>query len=170
MLKMPESDQQCSSSPMRSRFGSADRVVLPVPERPNRTEERPESAVGRGRAVHREHAALRHQVVHDREDGLLHLAGVLGAEDDDLAVLDAEIDARLGGHARGEPVGGEPAGVVDDVIGRPEGGKLLPGGADEHDVHEQRVVGALADDPDANSMVGVPAGEAVDAIEPVVRC
>ncbi len=124
-------------------------------------------AVGRGRAVHREHAALRHQVVHDREDGLLHLARVLGAEDDNLAVLDAEVDARLGGHARGEPVGGEPARVVDDVIGRPEGGKLLPGGADEHVVHEQRVVGPLADDPDANSMVGVPAGEAVDAIEPV---
>ena len=26
----------CSSSPMRSRSGSADRVVLPVPDNPNR--------------------------------------------------------------------------------------------------------------------------------------
>ena len=30
-----------------------------------------------GRAVHRQDALLRHQVVHDREDALLHLAGVL---------------------------------------------------------------------------------------------
>ena len=41
--------------------------------------------VGRGRAVHREHAALRREVVRDREDALLHLAGVFGAEDDELA-------------------------------------------------------------------------------------
>ncbi len=41
----------------------------------------------RRRAVHRQHALLRHQVVHDREHALLHLAGVLRAEDDELAAL-----------------------------------------------------------------------------------
>ena len=41
MLKMPLSVQQCSSSPMSWRFGSAERVVLPVPERPNRIDDWP---------------------------------------------------------------------------------------------------------------------------------
>jgi hypothetical protein len=36
MLKTPVSDQTCSSSPIRRRLGSAERVVLPVPERPKR--------------------------------------------------------------------------------------------------------------------------------------
>ena len=38
-----------------------------------------------GRAVHREHALQRQQVVEDREDRLLVLAGVAGAGDDDFA-------------------------------------------------------------------------------------
>ena len=33
--QMPSSDQPCSSSPSRARRGSADRLVLPVPDRPN---------------------------------------------------------------------------------------------------------------------------------------
>ena len=33
--------QQCSSSPMSCRFGSAESVVLPVPDRPNSSDERP---------------------------------------------------------------------------------------------------------------------------------
>ncbi|KAI9922951.1 hypothetical protein PsorP6_001999 [Peronosclerospora sorghi] len=35
-LKTPSSSQPCSSSPMSSRFGSADSVVLPVPESPKK--------------------------------------------------------------------------------------------------------------------------------------
>ncbi|KTF07643.1 hypothetical protein MGSAQ_000862 [marine sediment metagenome] len=35
-MKMPVSDQPCSSSPIRTRDGSADRVVLPVPDRPKK--------------------------------------------------------------------------------------------------------------------------------------
>jgi len=43
MLKIPESVQQCSSSPMSRRFGSAESVVFPVPERPKRSDEAPVS-------------------------------------------------------------------------------------------------------------------------------
>src|SRR5262249_48276528 len=42
MLKTPSSLQTCSSSPMRSRLGSADSVVLPVPDKPNSRDERPD--------------------------------------------------------------------------------------------------------------------------------
>ena len=34
MLKIPLSDQPCSSSPINIRSGSADSVVLPVPDKP----------------------------------------------------------------------------------------------------------------------------------------
>jgi hypothetical protein len=40
------------------------------------------------RAVHREHALLGHVEVHGVEDALLHLAGVLGAEDDHDLLLE----------------------------------------------------------------------------------
>ena len=43
--------------------------------------------VGGGRAVHGEQTLLRHEVVHDGEDTLLHFAGVFGAEDDHLPFL-----------------------------------------------------------------------------------
>ena len=42
---MPASVQPVSSSPIRRRSGSADSVVLPVPERPNRIAESPRSPV-----------------------------------------------------------------------------------------------------------------------------
>ena len=43
MLKMPLSPQPCSSSPISQRAGSADSVVLPVPESPKKTATRPSS-------------------------------------------------------------------------------------------------------------------------------
>jgi hypothetical protein len=41
MLNTPSSDQQCSSSPISARRGSADSVVLPVPDRPKNSETSP---------------------------------------------------------------------------------------------------------------------------------
>ena len=38
---MPSSDQPCSSSPSSVRLGSADSVVLPVPESPKKIAESP---------------------------------------------------------------------------------------------------------------------------------
>ncbi len=163
---MPWSDQQCSSSPMSSRFGSAERVVLPVPERPNSSDERPFSAVGGRRAVHREDALAGHQIVHDGEDALLHLAGVLGAEDDRLASLEVEVDAGLRRHPFGQAIGGELAGVVDDEVRLAEVSEFLGGWADEHRVHEQGVIRPRADDADLQPILGVPAGEGIDAVEP----
>ena len=166
---MPSSLQQCSSSPISWRFGSAESVVLPVPDRPNRSDDRPGLPVRRRRAVHREHAPLRHEVVHDREDALLHLAGVLGAEDDELAVFEAEVDARRRGHAGGVAVGRERARVVDREVGLAEVRQLVRRRPDEHVVHEQRVVGPRADHADLDAIVRVPAGEAVEAVEPLAR-
>jgi hypothetical protein len=119
------------------------------------------------RAVHRQHAALGHEVVHDREHPLLHLAGVLAAEDDELATAERQVDRRGGGHARGVLVGGEAAGVEDDVVGRAEAVELGHRRADQHVVHEQRVVRAGAHDADLEPVGGIPAGEAVDDVQPL---
>ena len=49
---------------------------MPVPERPKKIATSP-----LGRRVHRQHAAQRHQVVHQREDGFLDLTGILRTAD-----------------------------------------------------------------------------------------
>ena len=116
-------------------------------------------------AVHREHAAFGHQVVHDGEDALLHLAGVLAAEDDELAGAEVEHDAGGVVHALDGGVGGAEAGVVDGVVGVPVGGQFVFSGADEHVPHEEGVVGSRADDPHLDLRLGVPAGVAVDDVE-----
>ena len=69
---------------------------------------------------------------HDGEDALLHLTGVLCAEDDHLHALEVDLDGRGRGHALGEAVRGELAGVVDDEVGLAEVGQLLLRRADEH--------------------------------------
>jgi hypothetical protein len=107
------------------------------------------------------------EVVHDGEDALLHLAGVLCAEDDHLHALEVDLDGGGGAHALGEAVSGELAGVVDDKVGLAELGELVLGGADEHVVHEEGVVGAGTDDADLDAVLGIPAGEAVKDIDEV---
>ena len=123
--------------------------------------------VGRGRAVHREHAALRREVVRDREDALLHLAGVFGAEDDELLVLEAEVDARRRGHAGREPVRGKAPALKMTKSRLAEAREFLLRRADQHGVHEERVIRPRADDADLDAILRVPAGEAVEAVEPL---
>ena len=48
------------------------------------------------RAVHGEDAAVGQQVIHDREDRLLHFAGIAGAADQHHALLEVDHDAGLG--------------------------------------------------------------------------
>ena len=62
---------------------------------------------------------------HNGEDALLHLAGVLGAQDDHLHALEVDLDGGRRAHALGEAVGGELTGVVDDEVGLAEVCELL---------------------------------------------
>ena len=63
---------------------------------------------------------------------LLHLAGVLGAEDDHLLALEVDLDRGGRRHASGEAVRRELAGVVDGEVGRAKVLELLGRRADEH--------------------------------------
>ena len=119
--------------------------------------------------MHREHAALRREVVHNRKNAFFHLAGVFGTEDDELLVLDAEVDARGRAHAGRELVGGKCARVDDDELRLTEAREFLFRRADEHRVHEERVIRPRADDADLDAIIRVPAGEAVEAIKALLR-
>lgn len=76
-------------SPISWRLGSAERVVLPVPERPKKMATSPEEPTFRG-AVHGKHALQREKTIQNGENSLLDFAGVTGAADDGEAF--AEID------------------------------------------------------------------------------
>ena len=169
MLKMPSSLQQCSSSPISLRRGSAESVVLPVPERPKNSDTSP-CAPFVGRAVHRQDAAAGHQVVHQREDALFHFAGVFGAEDDHLAPLEADVDAGARGHLMRVRIGGKLPGVVDHVVGLAEIRQLFGRGTDQHVAHEQRMVGPSTDHADLDPVTRVPAGETIDDVQAAREC
>lgn len=118
-----------------------------------------------GGGVEREHLVLDgHLVEEDGEDTLLHLASVLGTEDDHLLVGEVNGDRSTGGHALGVSVGGECAGIVDGVV-RVEVLELLTRRADEHVAHEKGMVGAGADDTDADAVLGVPASVTVNDVD-----
>ena len=164
MLKTPWSLQQCSSSPISLRRGSAESVVLPVPERPKNSDTSPASPSFAEQCMEST-PRLGHQVVHHREDALFHFAGVFGAQDDEFASLQADIDAGAGGHLVRVRIGGKLAGVVDHVVGLAEIGRFFRRGTDQHVVHEQRVVRPGADDADLDAIARVPAGETIDDVK-----
>ncbi len=69
---------------------------------------------------------------HHGEDTLLHLTGVLSAEDDHLHPLEVDLDGGGRGHALREAVRRELARIVDDEIRVAEVLELLLRWADEH--------------------------------------
>jgi hypothetical protein len=122
-----------------------------------------------GRTVHGEDAHLRQVIVHRVEDGLLHLARVLGAEDDHLALLE-RLDDR---HGRVETEVGEiidpQTACVHDRPVRLEAGQRLGGRVDEERLGEETVPRQLGDDRDLQPVVGVGAGQSVEAKELLAR-
>ena len=114
-----------------------------------------------GRAVHGHHALIGQEEVHHREDRLLHLTGIFGAHDDDLAPLKAEGDDGVALLAVLFAVISF-AGKVHDHPIRLEIEKLVAVRANEKLLDEQGVVGALNDDAHLDAVVGVGAGKGVD--------
>ena len=77
---------------------------------------------------------------HDGEYTLLHLTGVLGAEDDHLHPLEVDLDRGSGRHALGEAVRRELARVVDNEVRLAEVLELFLRRADEHVVLDDATV------------------------------
>mmetsp|Transcript_101182 Transcript_101182/g.283640 ORF Transcript_101182/g.283640 Transcript_101182/m.283640 type:complete len:405 (+) Transcript_101182:370-1584(+) len=126
--------------------------------------------VQRQRAVRRREVPLRHQrhqVVHDGKDPLLHLTGILRAQDHHLATLEGHRNGRGGGHALGLAIGGKHTGVEDDEGGLEARLQLLLRRRHEHILHEKGVVRAGSDHPHGNPVLLVPAAIPVDDVEPL---
>jgi hypothetical protein len=110
-----------------------------------------------GRGVERELTEFDgHEVVHNGEDTLLHLSGVLGTEDNHLHALEVDLDGCGRSHTGSETVRRELAGVVNNKVGLAKLLELVLGGTDEHVVHEEGVVGSCADHSDLDAVLGVP--------------
>ena len=105
--------------------------------------------------------------MHDGENTLFHLAGILSTKNNHLHPLEIDLDTCRRAHTLGEAISRELASIVDDEIGDAEIGKLLSGRTYEHIVHEQGMVGTSADDPDLDAVLGIPACKAVKDIDHV---
>jgi hypothetical protein len=119
--------------------------------------------------VHGEDPPLRHQVVHDREDALLHFASVFRTEDHNLARFEIKVDAGFGGHSWGVSIRWESPAVEYDEIGLSKVYKLLFRRANEHRVHKQRVIRTRADNPHLYLCCRIPSGKSVETVNAVAR-
>src|SRR4030081_2269800 len=82
---MPSAPQPCSSSPISVRLGSADSVVLPVPERPKKMALSPSGATLAEQCIGIPPPGGQ-IIVHRRKLSLLLLADIISpADQDDLA-------------------------------------------------------------------------------------
>ena len=120
------------------------------------------------RAVHRQHILFGHQPVHQREDALFHLTGVLGAEDDHLVGFQVQRHAGVGVDALDVRVRRKLAGIEDGEVRLAELVELGVARPPKHVVHKQRVVGAAGHDPDLPVVVAVPSGKRVDHVEAIL--
>ena len=114
-----------------------------------------------GRAVHGQDALGGEDVVHDGEDGLLDLAGVLAAGDEHLVLLQVHQDGGLAVGAvhlgNAQEAGGHDQGVVRRIVLQ-----LLRRGTDQQLVNKQVLAGQLIDDAEAAGIFGIGAAEAVE--------
>ena len=117
--------------------------------------------------MHRQDALLGQADVHDREDGLLDLAGVAGAADQDLA--GGEVDGHEAADAGAVDLGvGLELGRVEDdhlgIVGR----DLVGVRRDQHRLREHQVPRRLRHDADRDAVVGVGARPGVEDVDVAV--
>ena len=111
-------------------------------------------ALVRGR-VEREDTRLGHEVVHNGEDALFHLASVLCSENDHLSTAKVDGDRGGGGHAGGITIGREGTRIKNGKVGFTIVLELFVRGTDQHIAHEETVVGSGTDHSDLDSLCGV---------------
>lgn len=114
--------------------------------------------------MHRESGTLRHVVVHDTEDALLHLSGVGAAQDNLFLGCEVHIDCVLASDIRDLVIGAELARIKDCEVGAI--GEVLLNlilrSPLKHILHEQSVVRAGRDNASLELIAGVPASILVD--------
>ena len=118
-----------------------------------------------GGTVHREEALLRHEVIHDREDALLHFTGILGSENDKFAAFEVKIDRRWRGQGGSRGIRLELTSVENYEIRFAKGSEFLLGGTNEHVVHEKGMISASANHANLDAIFRIPTSKSVDDVE-----
>jgi len=115
------------------------------------------------RTMHRQHLTQRHQVIHDREDGLLDFARVAGAPDQDD--LPRHVDEHERAAARSIALGiGDELGRIDDrELRRKIVRRALR--RNEKISREQRVPRVLRDDADRKAVAWIGADVSVERVD-----
>ena len=114
--------------------------------------------------MHRHDALERQLVVHQREDGLLDLASVERATDQDLLARRVEADKDLGARAVVRRIGLDVRLVEHEHV-RLEVGEVRLGGLAEHRLREERVVRVRREQAHREPVLRVGAAEGVDHVD-----
>ena len=114
-----------------------------------------------GRAVHSQHAPLRQQVVHDREDRLLDLAGITGAADNDESLREVQEDERFTPRVVDLGNGVELRAMNDHEVRLETVQRLGIKLTQEHVAGEHAVPRGLRDDAQRKPVLGIGTGVAV---------
>jgi hypothetical protein len=120
-----------------------------------------------GRGVESQNIVLDwHLIEENGKNTLLHLASVLGTEDNHFFIGEIDGDRGSRGHTFGISVGRERAGIINGVVWV-EVLKIFPFRADKHVAHEKSVVGTSADNSDLDPVFLVPSCKTVDDVNSV---
>ena len=106
--------------------------------------------------MHRHHALFRQEVVEQRKDRFLVLAGIGGVGDQDHPAVKVQRNHRFAAAAVDRRIGAE-AGRLDNGVTRLEAGKLIPGRANEHVPGEEVMPRLLRHDTDGQAVLLVGA-------------
>ena len=109
-----------------------------------------------GGAVHGKVTFHGHEIVHEGKDAFFHFSGVFSAEDDHFFFFEADVNGCFRGHAGGEAVGGELTSIVNGDVRLTKVCEFFFGRVDKHDLHEEGMIGAGADDADFDAVSRVP--------------
>lgn len=110
---------------------------------------------------------LRHEVVHNGEDSLLHLSGILRAENHHLSLLEVQRNCGIV-HNIGDVLVRSELSSIEDVVVRSIleiTVKLGLSRFDKHVGHEESMVRTSADDSNPDPVLRVPASISIDHVQ-----
>ena len=114
--------------------------------------------------MHGQNAFAREKVIHEGEDGFLHLTGILSSKQNNFPAFQTQVNAGARRHAGCVPVRRETARVVDHKVRLTKRFQFEISRTDQHVVHEQSMIRSSTDDADFDPCVRIPASVSVDAI------
>ena len=120
-----------------------------------------------GAWMERENSSFWHEVMHDREDSLLHFSSILSSEDDNLPLAEVQWHRSLWGDSLDSIRGREFTSIEDVIVDifREIFRDLIRSRNDEHISHKESVVSSRANNSDPNAVFWVPSSITIDNVQ-----